>query len=171
MDAYIGEIRLVAFNFVPRGWLPCNGQLLPIPQYIPLFALLGNTFGGDGKTTFALPDLRGRVAIGVGAGPSLTPRQMGDSGGQESVTLTTQQLPAHTHTLNASSATGTAQTPTSNVPAQSSDGAQLYAATPDTAMSQAAIGTTGEGQPHENMPPFLALNYIICYQGIFPPRD
>lgn len=172
MDGFTGEIRLMAFNFTPRGWLPCDGRLLLINQNQALFALLGTTFGGDGMKTFALPDLRGRVPVHQGQGTGLTHRTFGETGGAETVTLTTAQLPAHTHSLSASAAAGTSATPANNVLAADSNGGKDYAATSDgTALSTTAIGSTGGGQPHENMPPYLALNYFICIYGIFPTRD
>jgi microcystin-dependent protein len=171
-EPFLGEIDLVAFNFSPKGWAACNGQLLPINQNQALFALLGTTYGGNGQTTFALPDLRGRHAIGFGQGSGLASYSQGQVGGEESVTLTVGQLPAHTHTAQASSAPGTSPGPGGNYWA-SQNQVFLYSNAPSgtTAMAASAIGATGGGQPHDNMPPYLVLNYIIALQGIFPSRN
>jgi microcystin-dependent protein len=173
-EPFIGEIRWVAFNFAPVGWATCEGQLLLISQNSALFDLLGTTYGGDGKTTFALPDLRGRAPIGQGQGTGLTTRGLGDRGGQETVMLTQDQLPPHTHAALASSSTATTKSPAGNVLATASGPGQrttIYAPGPsNVTLGGSAIGTVGGGQPHENMPPFLTLTCIIALQGIFPSR-
>ncbi len=158
---------MVGFNFAPVGWAMCDGQLLPISQNTALFSLLGTTYGGNGTTTFALPDLRGRVPMHQGQGPGLSPRFLGESGGTETVTLDTSQVPSHTHALN-----GVAARQDSNrvAGAAPSNGGYYSTQTPGTAMHQAAIGTTGGGQPHPNVQPFLCVNFIIALQGIFPAR-
>jgi microcystin-dependent protein len=169
---FLGEIDLVAFNFAPAGWEFCDGSILPISEFTALFSLLGTTFGGDGKTTFALPDLRGRRAIGFGQGPGLQSYTLGEMGGEETVTLTLGQLPNHGHTPMASNSLGTAPGPGGNVWATQTQ-VFLYSSVPTStvAMSPSAIGSTGGGQPHDNMPPYLVLNYIIATQGIYPARD
>jgi|SRR5271165_5258171 len=163
---YVGELKLVAFNFAPRGWALCNGQVLSIAQNQALFALLGKQYGGNGQTTFALPNLQGAVPLGVG--PAYT---QGQTGGEPSVRLTLAQMPVHAHTPMASSAAGTQSTPTNGVWAQDSGGNAMFAPTPDTTMSGAAIGTQGSAVGHNNMQPYLVLNWIIALQGIFPSRS
>lgn len=168
-EPFIGEIRLFAGNFAPRGWAFCDGQLLPIAQNQALFSIIGTTYGGDGRTTFALPDLRGRAPIHAGSGPGLTPRVLGARGGEEQVTLTESQLPQHTHSLMASTAKADTKTPTGEVLGGNT---KNYTAPPtnvDTDIS--SIGIAGEGQAHNNMQPYLTLNYIIALQGIYPSRN
>lgn len=175
MEQYIGEIRAVAFNYAPEddGWALCNGQLLSIAQNTALFSLLGTTFGGNGVTNFALPDLRGRVPMHFGQGPGLSNREMGESAGEEQVTLYLTQIPPHQHEVVpvATSGEGSLNDPTGGmIPANS--GSPIYA-TPDTAngkMAPASCGVTGGGQGHDNLQPYLVVNYIIAVQGIFPPR-
>ena len=167
MDPFIGEIRLVPFNFAPRGWAICAGQLLPINQNQALFALLGTTYGGDGRTTFALPDLRGRIPIGAGQPPDGSDYPLGATGGQETVELTTGQLPGHSHPVNASSAAATSKSPATAYPA----GGGAYAGQRNVRMKAAMIGLTGGGEGHENRQPYLSLNYIIALQGIFPAQS
>jgi len=176
MDQYLGEIRIFAGNFAPMGWALCNGQLLPIQQNTALFSVLGTTYGGDGKTNFALPDLRGRVPMGFGQGPGLSSRQEGERGGVESETLTAAQMPAHSHSVHASE-TATTGDPKGAVPAKTvgntpaAAGAHIYAAKPDaTVMSAAMIGPTGGGQPVSVLQPFLAINFIIALTGIYPSQ-
>ena len=176
-DPYIGEIRAVAFDFVPRGWMACNGALLPIAGYSALFALLGTTYGGNGTTTFALPDLRGRSAVGVGTGNGLSPVIQGQSGGTENVSLTTAQLPAHTHAassnLPGSSEVASTNDPQGAVPAVGR-GIELYVpGTGNLTMGPLAItvAPTGGGQPVPLRNPFLGLTYIIAAEGEFPPRS
>ncbi|HXV34745.1 MAG TPA: tail fiber protein [Gaiellaceae bacterium] len=167
MDPFIGEIRLVAFNFAPRGWALCEGQLLPINQNQALFALLGTAYGGDGRTTFALPDLRGRVPVGAGQLSGGASYALGATGGEETVKLTTRQLPAHAHAVHASSTAATATSPASAFPA----GGGAYAASRNVRMKAAMIGPTGRGEEHENRQPYLGLTYIIALQGIFPAHS
>ncbi len=180
MDEYIGIVKLFAGNFAPRGWAFCNGQLLSISQNTALFSILGTTYGGDGKTTFALPDLRGRCAIGTGQGPGLSNRHQGDLGGTESVTLTQAELPLHTHGLAANSTNGAVSNPSGALLANAQvtvdrgntvNGNSYLQGSPNTTMSPQAIQPAGGSQPHENMQPYLVMNYIICLQGVFPPRD
>lgn len=168
MEPFIGQIMMFAGNFAPRGWAFCNGQLLSIAQNTALFSILGTTYGGDGKTTFALPDLRGRAPLHWGHGPGLSNRNLGESGGQEAVTLTVDQMPAHGHALNASDAAANVRQPTNAVLAQSESYTQSR---PDVTLNPAAIGNTGGNLPHPNMQPFLGISFIIALQGIFPSRE
>jgi microcystin-dependent protein len=167
-NPYLGEIRFVAFNFAPQGWALCNGQLLPINQYEALFNLLGTNFGGDGKTNFALPDMRGRVPVGTGQGTGLTERIIGAQGGQENVTLTVDQMPAHRHALQASSTTANSKAPAGNALANSSTAPIYTNQTADVALEAKSVTIAGKSQPHENMQPFLGMTCIIALQGIFP---
>ncbi len=166
---FLGSITLFGGNFAPRGYMFCQGQILAISQNSALFALIGTTYGGDGQTTFALPNLAGRAAIHQGTGPGLSNYSIGQTAGVETVTLIANQLPAHTHTATASNAVGGGG-PAGAVWAQPSSG-QPYGATPNVAMNAAALTAAGGNQPHENMMPFLALNFIIAVEGIFPSRN
>ena len=169
-EPFLGEIRAVGFNFAPVGWAMCNGQLLSIAQNTALFSLLGTTYGGNGTTTFALPDLRGRVGIHQGQGPGLSPYVIGQVAGTETVTLIAQQMPQHNHVVNASGAAGTATRPTTAVLAKTT--APAYAPASDgTVMAANMIGTAGGNQPHSNIQPYLAVNFIIALEGIFPSRN
>jgi microcystin-dependent protein len=165
---YVGEIRMFAGNFAPLGWLFCDGSLQPISEYDTLFALIGTTYGGDGQSTFALPDLRGRVPIHQGQAPGTSSYGMGESGGVESVTLTAQQIPSHSHTLIASNDAGTSSAPGGNVPARAVGNIYFGAAISRQNLAGTAISATGGSQPHENMQPFLCVNFIISLFGIFP---
>ena len=167
---FIGEIRLFAGNFAPAGWAFCAGQLLPISENDALFSLIGTTYGGDGQSTFALPDLRGRVPIHFGFGPGLSNRVIGQSGGVEEVTLTTAQIPAHSHPLQANRGLATLPGPGGAVLAQSRQaGIDLYLEDdPSVTMAPQSITAVGGSQPHENMQPWMGMNYIISLFGIFP---
>ena len=161
-------------SFAIRGWAFCNGQLLSIAQNDVLYTLIGTTYGGDGVSTFGLPDLRGRVPIGTGQGAGLQNYALGQNGGAENVTLITNQLPAHNHTATAQSAAGNSNIPAPNTIAwaQPSDGNTRYTTNATTgAMNAGAIGNTGGNQPHDNMLPFQCVNYIIALEGVFPPRN
>ena len=160
-DPFIGEIRMVGFDFAPRGWALCNGQLLPINQNTALFSLLGTQYGGNGQTTFALPDLRGRAALHQGSAPGLTPREVGQEGGAEVVSLTTGQLPPHTHSQPAGGRKSSGK-PVGRAPAAGG------AYDDPVAKLMAPTGSTGNGAPHENMAPFLVVSFIIALQGVFP---
>jgi len=167
-EPFVGELRLVPFNFAPRGWAFCQGQVLPIAQNTALFSLLGTTYGGNGQTTFALPDLRGRVAMSPGQGPGLSNYDLGQVGGTEVVTLTQVQMPAHNHIASASNGAATGGRPGNAVPS----GGGAYASSSDgTTMNPTFIGNAGGSQPHENRQPYLILNYIIALEGIFPARN
>ncbi|MDF7776264.1 tail fiber protein [Sphingomonas sp. AOB5] len=175
-NPYLGELRPFAGNFAPRFWALCNGQLLSIAQNNALFALLGTTYGGDGITTFALPDLRGRLALSQGQGPGLTNRTLGEQSGTETVTLTIQTMPAHTHVVVASANEAASPVPTGRVPAAPKNGGKFYlppnvGTQTDAPIGTASIGTAGGSQPHENLMPILAINYIIALQGIFPSQN
>jgi microcystin-dependent protein len=163
-DPYTGEIRPWAPNFAPVGWAFCNGALMSIAQYDALFQLIGTTYGGDGQNTFALPDLRGRIPIHQGNGFVI-----GQVAGEESVTLIANQVPAHTHTVNAQSAVGTSASPSSGFWA-ASDLDAFTSASSDSALNPNAIAPAGSSTPHNNMMPFLSLNFIICLNGIFPSQ-
>lgn len=169
-EPFVGEIRMFAGNFAPRGWAFCDGQLLPIAQNDALFALVGTTYGGDGRTTFGLPDLRGRVPIHAGQGPGLSQRRLGSNGGAEQVTLAAAQMPAHTHALQGVAAPASQNTPGNALFAEPEHDA--YARGGDAApMAGAALGATGGGAAHANEPPTLAVRYIIALLGIFPSRN
>ena len=171
VEPFIGEIIMFGGNFAPRGWAFCDGQLLPISENTALFSILGTTYGGDGRTTFGLPDLRGRVTIHPGTGSGLTPRLLGEMGGQERVTLTTDQIPAHNHEIKALKTEGDSSSPEGNFPAKSGQGDPDYNTDSDATMNSNAIENTGGNQPHNNMPPFQSINFIIALQGIFPSRN
>jgi microcystin-dependent protein len=174
MEAFIGTIMAFGGNFAPRGWAFCDGRLLPISQYTAVFALLGTIYGGNGQTNFALPDLRGRVAVGMGNGPGLSPVVEGQMGGTETVTLVGTQIPVHSHTVGASTAGGSVA-PTNAflaVPVDSQGGVGAgYTGSANTTLNPATIGGGGGNQPHENRQPYLGVNYIICLEGIFPSRN
>jgi microcystin-dependent protein len=165
-EPFLSEIRIMSFNFAPKGWAMCNGQFLPINQNQALFSLLGTTFGGNGQTTFALPDLRGQVPIHVGSGHTL-----GEKGGEQAHTLSIAELPTHVHTLNASSVSATAVVPT-NALVLAQGAFEIYrGASSLTAMKAGTVGNTGGSQAHLNMQPFLVLSFCIALQGIFPSQN
>jgi microcystin-dependent protein len=167
-DPWLGEIALVPFSFAPKGWALCNGQLLPINQNAALFTLIGTTYGGDGQTTFGLPDLRGRAPIHQGQGSGLSQRVMGQLAGEEAHTLALPEIPQHGHTLMADSAVGSSDSPANAAPAKNAAGVPQYSTNPVTPMNAKTVGLTGGGGAHNNMPPFLVMNYIIALVGIFP---
>ncbi len=173
-DPFVAEIRIFPFNFAPRGWAFCDGQLLPLSQNTALFSLLGTTYGGNGQNNFALPNLQGRMAMAPGQGPGLSLRDLGESGGSAAVTLMPTEVPAHSHQLMATasatsaSPAGKAMSPaltatSTAVPAYKSGSNRV-------AMAPGAVAPVG-GQPHNNMPPYLALNFCIALQGVYPPRS
>lgn len=170
-EPLLGSIMLFAGNFAPRGWAFCNGQLLAISTNTALFSLLGTQYGGDGRTTFGLPDLRGRVPIGPGQGPGLSSYQIGQKIGSEQTVLTTANLPSHSHSLNGSSTPGTSSSPNGNVPAVNRDGILHYGTQADASMSSASIANTGGNQPINNIQPVLGMHYCIALQGVFPSRS
>ncbi|MEQ1644514.1 MAG: tail fiber protein [Pyrinomonadaceae bacterium] len=166
-EPFLSEIRLMSFAFAPQGWALCNGQLLPINQNQALFALLGTTYGGNGQTNFALPDLRGRVPIHVGSGHTL-----GERAGEQAHTLSISELPTHTHTLNATTSVATTNTPSSSLMLAQSTASDLYGAANNlVAMAPSSIGNVGGSQAHLNMQPFLTLSFCIALQGIFPSQN
>ena len=171
VEPYLGQVDIVAFNFPPKGWAFCNGQLLAINQNQALFSLLGTFYGGDGIRTFALPDLRGRIAIGMGQGPGLANYTVGEVGGEEYVTLNVTQMPAHTHVPMGTTSAANALGPGGAEWAATTTYLYSSSATPSSAMNPAAIGTAGGGQPHENRAPYLTMSFIIALQGIFPSRN
>jgi microcystin-dependent protein len=173
-NPFVAEIRIFPFNFAPKGWAFCDGQILPISQNTALFSLLGTTYGGDGKSNFALPNLQGSAPMQQGQGPGLSLRDLGETGGEQTVTLLQTEMPAHSH--GAQGTTGSNQvSPANNAWAsgQKLGGGNLYVPTnPPTnvQMSPAAMSLTGGNLPHNNMPPYLGLNFCIALQGVFPPR-
>jgi microcystin-dependent protein len=172
-DPFVAEIRIFPFNFPPKGWAFCNGQLLPLSQNTALFALLGTTYGGDGKSTFALPDLQGRAPMHPGQGPGLSLHDLGETGGSETVTLLPSEVPVHTHALRAQSAPADTNLPSGHSLARVI-GATPYrepAGAPLTAMSPSALSPAGGGAPHNNMMPYLTFYFCIAMQGVFPPRS
>jgi microcystin-dependent protein len=174
-DPFVAEIRIFPFNFAPKGWAFCNGQLLPLSQNTALFSLLGTTYGGDGKSNFALPDLQGRAPMHPGQGPGLSLHDLGETGGSETVTLLATEMPSHAHFVGrANAAAGDSLTPVNNVWAQVPSGRAtlaIYHEAPATgAMNVNAIGLTGGSLPHNNMQPYLTLSFCIALQGVFPPR-
>ena len=174
-DVFLGEIRIVGFNFAPVGWATCNGQVLPISQNTALFSLLGTQFGGDGKTTFALPNFQGSAPMGFGSGPGLTPRNIGDVGGESSVALLISQMPQHNHAVTGNTAAGNQNSPGGANWARAhigKTGLDAYTAnsSSNVTMNPGALAPAGSGFPHNNMSPYLVMNFIIALQGIFPPR-
>ena len=172
MTAFVGEIRMFAGNFAPNGWMFCEGQLLPISQNETLFNLIGTTYGGDGQSTFALPNLASRVPIHMGTGPDGTTYQLGETGGVESVTLTTQQIPNHTHPHGCSNGGGANTSNPQNAIASPSDISQYSTAGADVQMGNPVLTSsiTGGSQPHENLMPYLCINFIISLFGVFPSQ-
>ena len=170
-DGYVGEIRMFAGNFAPRNWALCDGQLIAVSQNESLFSLLGTIYGGDGRTTFGLPDMRGRVPVHQGTGPGLTDRRIGHKFGQEHVTLTTNNLPAHSHRVTASTETANEASPVGNLLATPPTEGIYRAGTPTDAMSSQAVSQKGSSQSHDNMMPTATINYIICLYGTYPSRS
>lgn len=171
MEPFVAEVKIFAGNFAPRGWATCNGQLMPLSQNTALFSLLGTTYGGDGKSTFALPDLQGRTPMGPGQGPGLSYHDLGESAGEETLTLLLSELPQHNHGIGAVNFPGDTNQPVGNALARSSEGS-IYstAASPMVQLGANAIAPMGTNQPHNNMQPYLTLTFIIALQGIFPQR-
>lgn len=170
-EPFVGEIRMFAGNFAPRNWAYCDGQLLAISQNDALFSLLGTIYGGDGRTTFALPDMRGRIPVHMGQGPGLSNRRIGMRGGAENVTLTTNQLPSHTHgPLKANGEIAGSDSPKGHVTGDTQDGHPYYGKSASTAFNAAAISNVGGNVNHTNVMPFLCVNFIISLYGIYPSR-
>ena len=172
-DPFVAEIRIFAGNFAPRGWATCDGQLLPISQNTALFSLVGTTYGGNGQTTFALPNLQGSAPMFWGQGPGLTDRVIGESSGEQSVTLTSGEMPAHNHALMASTGPASSRAPADATLARSRNGNAYQTTVTQNVASLAAqaVSPAGGSLPHNNMQPFLVLTFIIAMQGIFPPRS
>jgi microcystin-dependent protein len=180
-EPFIGQIQIFAFDFPPRNWALCNGQLLSIASNSSLFSLLGTQYGGDGRVTFGLPDLRGRVPISQGQGPGLSNYVLGERSGSENVTLFTAQMPAHTHIVTTTaaqpcqSAAGNSDAPASGVPATNHGDVKNYSSTSNGNLGAATVNTTiapaGGSQPHPNQPPYLTMNICISLQGLFPSRN
>jgi len=172
-DPFVAEIRIFAGNFAPTGWALCNGQLLPISQNTALFSLVGTTYGGDGKSTFGLPNLQGSAPMFWGQGPGLTNRDIGESSGVQSVTLLSSEMPAHNHALMASTGPASSRAPADAALARSRNG-NAYQTTADqnvASMAAQAVSPAGGSLPHNNMQPYLVLTFIIALQGIYPPRS
>jgi len=171
-EPFVGEIRMFAGNFAPRGWAFCDGQLLAVSQNDALFSLLGTIYGGDGRTTFGLPDLRGRIPLHQGTGPGLSPRRLGSKSGDEQVTLTTNQLASHTHDWNANTAASLQAGPQGRVLATPEAGLRLFREVDQTAdLASTTIANTGGSQPHNNLMPTLCIHFIIALVGIYPSRN
>jgi microcystin-dependent protein len=172
-EPFIAEIRIFAGNFAPRSWAFCNGQLLPVSQNTALFSLIGTTYGGDGRTTTALPNLKGRLPMHPGRGPGLTSRRLGQRGGVEMVSLAESQMPNHNHTVRAFGFTSNTGTPTLSTSIAVANGGGLFRTDTSSNMvsgSTSALPATGGSQPHNNMQPFIAMNFIIALQGLYPSR-
>ena len=170
MDPFVAEIRIFPFNFAPKGWAWCDGQILPLSQNTALFSLLGTTYGGDGKSNFALPNLQGRAPMHPGQGPGLSLHDLGETGGSDTVTLLESEIPSHSHGFIASQADGIARLPGGNL-AANMIGVNGYAAqTSLLQLNDNAIAPAGGDQPHNNMQPYLTLNFCIALQGVYPPR-
>ncbi len=172
-EPFVAEIRIFAGNFAPRGWAFCNGQLLPIAQNTALFSLIGTTYGGDGRTTTALPDLQGRAPMHPGRGPGLTSRRLGQKGGVETVTLSEAQMPNHTHTFQASSDVPDSGQPGNSVAATPGGrgGAALYGTSNVVDQDSRTVNSVGGSQSHNNLQPFITINYIIALVGLYPSRS
>jgi microcystin-dependent protein len=170
-DPFVAEIRIFPFNFAPKGWAFCDGQILPISQNTALFSLLGTTYGGDGKSNFALPDMQGNAPMHPGQGPGLSLHDLGETGGSQTVSLLESEIPSHSHSVSASAVDGTAKSPSGQKVA-SGVGVNMYATAPSpmTNLNFMAISPAGGDQPHNNMQPYLTLSFCIALQGVFPPR-
>lgn len=175
MEGYLAQIIMFAGNFAPRGWAFCQGQILSISQNSALFALLGTTYGGNGTTTFALPDLRSRVPVGTGQGPGLSSVVLGEVAGSENVTLTINQMPAHNHVINVTNQDGNSDSPNNRFLARASrlafDDVKIYSNLSTIDMNPAAISVVGGSQPFGIRNPYLGMNYVICIEGLFPSRN
>jgi microcystin-dependent protein len=170
-DPFVAEIRIFPFNFAPKGWAFCNGQLLPISQNTALFSLLGTTYGGDGKSTFALPDLEGSASMHPGQGPGLSLHDLGETGGSETVTLLESEMPLHSHAeMGAAQDPATAKLISNQASFSLSQGGGIYQDTQNAQADPGEIAPNGGNQPHNNMQPYLTLNFNIALQGVFPPR-
>jgi microcystin-dependent protein len=170
-NPFLAEIRIFPFNFPPKGWAFCDGQLLSISQNTALFSLLGTTYGGDGKSNFALPNMQGSAPMHPGQGPGLSLHDLGETGGSDTVTLLESEMPQHSHALTASNRQGTDQSPINEMFAGGVGGINLYAAPASiTPLANSAVAPAGGNQPHNNLMPYLTLNFCIALQGVYPPR-
>ena len=169
MDPFVAEIRIFPFNFAPRGWVWCDGQILPLSQNTALFSLLGTTYGGNGTNNFALPDFQGRVPMHPGQGPGLSLHTLGEAGGTETVTLLESQIPSHTHQIKNSSEDAETNEVAGNSMAKATE-AVYSNSNPNTKMSESTLTSVGGDQPHNNMMPYITYNFCIALQGVFPPR-
>jgi len=169
-NPFVAEIRIFPFNFPPKGWAFCNGQILPLAQNTALFSLLGTTYGGNGISNFALPNMQGSTPMHPGQGPGLSLHDLGESGGTDSVALLLSEIPAHTHTANCNSGMGDQYAPPKNFWATDAGGNKEYASSSNMVMASDAVSPTGGSQPHNNLQPYLVLNFCIALQGVYPPR-
>ena len=172
-DPFVAEIRIFPFNFAPKGWAWCDGQLLPLSQNTALFSLLGTTYGGNGQSNFALPNLQGRAPMHPGQGPGLSLHDLGETGGSETVTLLQSEIPSHNHTMRANNGDGVSPSPTSNVSSAPGADRDLFwykDGTPNAVMNPNASGISGGSVPHNNLQPYLTFYYCIALQGVYPPR-
>jgi microcystin-dependent protein len=173
MDPFVAEIRIYPFNFAPKGWAFCDGQILPLSQNTALFSLLGTTYGGDGKSNFALPDMQGNAPMHPGQGPGLSLHDLGETGGSQTVSLLESEIPSHSHALFANAVVGDTNGPSPGVSLARSGNATAYQSTTNQNLvnfSDQAVTPAGGDQPHNNMMPYLTLNFCIALQGVFPPR-
>jgi microcystin-dependent protein len=172
MDPFLAEIRIFPFNFAPKGWAFCDGQILPLSQNTALFSLLGTTYGGDGKSNFALPNMQGNAPMHPGQGPGLSLHDLGETSGSDTVTLLESEIPSHSHSLMAQNNQGTSQTPGPTVALARSRGVAIYSQTTTglSVMSDSTVAPAGGDQPHNNLMPYLTLNFCIALQGVYPPR-
>jgi microcystin-dependent protein len=171
VDPFVAEIRIFPFNFAPTGWALCDGQLLPLSQNTALFSLLGTTYGGDGKSNFALPDLQGAAPMHPGQGPGLSLHDLGETGGSDTVTLLELEMPAHTHATHADVVdVADTNVPSTNASFAQSSGGTLYQSSANTQLAGQALAAAGGSQPHNNLQPYLTLNFCIALQGVYPPR-
>jgi microcystin-dependent protein len=169
-DPFVAEIRIFPFNFAPKGWAFCDGQLMPLSQNTALFSLLGTTYGGNGKSNFALPDIQGNAVMHPGQGPGLSLHDLGETGGSETVSLIESEIPGHSHAMTASQGDGNERGPAGQLLATGIGISQYQAPQSQTALAPTAVAPAGGDQPHNNMQPYLTLNFCIALQGVFPPR-